>query len=475
MVFPELIENWNGAMCAADAYPTAEWHNEMVIKCTVNRQGLSREEAQKLLHSQVLLPSRSSPPLAPQLVERYISRGIDYFYSVIATTAVRVYLRALYDKGHQGVNREATDHTETRFTIKMTQQEAARLSAGNLLIHDHNSLQAVVEATVAVCTRFGAAAKFTEAPEIPGGKPGLVCLLGHVAVVCTMIFEHVKRVAGIASTAPTGVNPGHREPWRSMLAVLDVTLTQRGETSNGLRLVDGDRTDRGQAPDDVTPAEWAGTLDDVDAPSVSARAPVGALPAGGMVGGGALAHHGAAQAVGMAGPVGAVPAGGIVAPVGAVPACGIVAAPAGGGALASGRMSVAGGMSLVAGAAWAAGLMPVAAGGAPAAGGRRTAGVMPAVADAAPAAGGTRAAGLMPAGAGGAPAAGGTRTAGFMPAVADAAPAMERALSTGRVLGAGERPPAGAPPSPLHCDGQWAPVPGGMPSAGAPAPGDGSV
>ncbi|KAK1858570.1 hypothetical protein I4F81_001171 [Pyropia yezoensis] len=66
---------------------------------------------------------------------------------------------------------------------------------------------------------------------------------------------------------------------------------------------------------------------------------------------------GAAQEVRMAAPVGAVPAGGIVAPVGAVPAGGIVASPVRGGVLTSGGMSVA------AGGARAAGLMSVAAGG----------------------------------------------------------------------------------------------------------------
>ncbi|KAK1870121.1 hypothetical protein I4F81_012583 [Pyropia yezoensis] len=66
---------------------------------------------------------------------------------------------------------------------------------------------------------------------------------------------------------------------------------------------------------------------------------------------------GAAQEVRMAAPVGAVPAGGIVAPVGAVPAGGIVASTVRGGVLTSGWMSVA------AGGARAAGLISVAAGG----------------------------------------------------------------------------------------------------------------
>lgn len=138
------------------------------------------------------------------------------------------------DKGHQGVIREAKNDIETRFIIDMTKQEGTKLSAGNQLIRDHNSLQAVADATVAVLKRIGADDNFMEAPEIPRGKPGLVFLLGHVAVVCAKIKGHVKREAGIRTSAPTGVNPGHRERLRSMVGVLDVTLTQRGETSNGL-------------------------------------------------------------------------------------------------------------------------------------------------------------------------------------------------------------------------------------------------
>lgn len=142
---------------------------------------------------------------------------------------------------------------------------------------------------------------------------------------------------------------------------------------------------------------------------------------------------GAAQEVRMAAPVGAVPAGGIVAPAWAVPAGGIVAAPVRGGVLASGGMSVA--------------------------------------------AGGARAAGLMSVAAGRCRKAGAARAAGLMPVAVGGAPAMEWALSTDRVLGAGERRAANVPPqpSPLHSDGVWAPAPGGMPSAGARTPGDGSV
>lgn len=92
MIFPELIENWKSALCSADTYRTVAWHSELVFSCTMNQQGLSRREAQRLLRSEVLLPSTSTHPLARRQVERYIMRGVEYFHCGISTTAVRVYL-----------------------------------------------------------------------------------------------------------------------------------------------------------------------------------------------------------------------------------------------------------------------------------------------------------------------------------------------------------------------------------------------
>lgn len=246
-----MIDNWLTAARSADTYPTTEWQNNMIVSCVMEQQGGTREEAWQFLRSDVMLPSSSTPPLAKRCVQKYLSRSVDYFYSAVATTAQRVYLKTLFEKRHTGVTREATNEAETRFTIKISVTEAARLASDDTLIHDANSLEAMKDATVAVFKRFRGGSTFIKPSPYRGVKPDLVCLLGHVAVVCTKIDEYLKRVGGKVTSTVSGINPGHREPWRVMLRALDSALSQRGETRNRLRLVDGDRADRGEAPKDT--------------------------------------------------------------------------------------------------------------------------------------------------------------------------------------------------------------------------------
>lgn len=295
-----MIDNWLTATRSADTYPTTEWQNDVIASCVMEERGCTREDAWQFLHSDVMLPSSSKPPWAKRGVHKYLLRSIDYFYSAIASTSQRVYLKTLLEKRHRGVTREPTNEAETRFTIKISATEAARLVSDNTLIHDHSSFDAVKEATVAVFRRFHGGSTFIKPSPYRGVKPDLVCLLGHIAVVSTKIEEYLKRVAGKATSAINGINPGHREPWRLMLSALDSALSQGGETRNRLRLVDGDRADRGQAPEDTAgdqgtapfsrleldPDETgsAGTADGGAVPEVEPPARVGALT-GGSAGG----------------------------------------------------------------------------------------------------------------------------------------------------------------------------------------------
>lgn len=187
MLFPEMIENWLNATRSSDTYRTTEWERELMVSCTVKQQGSSRRDAWKLLHSDVLLPSTSTPPFASRSVQKYLARGIDYFYSAIAATAYRVYLKCLFEKARAGVTREATNESGTRFAIKISKAAAAKLCVDNELVHDSDSLHAIKDATVAVFKRFRGGDRFIVAPSTPGGKPGLQCLLGHLAVVSTKI------------------------------------------------------------------------------------------------------------------------------------------------------------------------------------------------------------------------------------------------------------------------------------------------
>lgn len=60
-------------------------------------------------------------------------------------------------------------------------------------------------------------------------------------------------MGGIVEVTKPGLNPGHRGPWRLMLAAVDKRLwQQRVETLNGLRVSDGASADRAVAPEECT-------------------------------------------------------------------------------------------------------------------------------------------------------------------------------------------------------------------------------
>lgn len=321
MLFPELINNWKSATCSSDTYRTTEWHSNLMVSCVIKKQGLSRAEAWNLLQSEVLLPSTSSPPFASRMVQKYLSRAIDYFYSSIALTAHRVYLKSLLDKGYEGVTREATNEAGTRFVIKISKQEAAKLCTDNTLVLDSDSMQAIRDATAAVFKKFGGYEKFFETSSTRSGKPALVCLLGHLAVVSTKIEEYLKRVGGVTCSTTPGMNPGHREPWRRMLRVLDGALAQRGETRNGLRLVDGERADRGLSPPDRVGDDEAGERGSGMSGGLAAAAAGAAVAALATSAAGESVAAGGSTA-GAAPVVGAVVAGGVSVRDGQRPAAG---------------------------------------------------------------------------------------------------------------------------------------------------------
>lgn len=99
-------------------------------------------------------------------------KGIDDFYSAIAATAYRVYLKCLNEQVRAGVTREATNEAGTRFTIKISKAAAAKLCVDNELIHDCDSLHAIKAATVAVCKRFGSCDRFVVPSSVPEGSRG---------------------------------------------------------------------------------------------------------------------------------------------------------------------------------------------------------------------------------------------------------------------------------------------------------------
>lgn len=92
MLFPELIKNWKAAVSSADTYHTTEWHNDLIVCCVMVQQGGTLQGAWQLVRSDTLLPSSSTPPFATRGVLKYLTHTVDYFYSAIGTTALRIYL-----------------------------------------------------------------------------------------------------------------------------------------------------------------------------------------------------------------------------------------------------------------------------------------------------------------------------------------------------------------------------------------------
>lgn len=207
------------------------------------------------------------PRLEPRVVHKFLKGTVDYFYSAIASTAVRVFVKRLHELTAK-CKMMPIKEGKPALRLGVPPAEARRLSAGHHFLYEDESFEATRDATGAVFARFGSRARFVN--SVPGGKPVLVCLLAHVGIVATKIDEYLKRMGGIQTADPPGMNPGHRDPWRTMLGSLNTRLAQqRGETLNGLKLLDGDKADRAEAPEDsngegdlASFGHWVEVLDD---------------------------------------------------------------------------------------------------------------------------------------------------------------------------------------------------------------------
>lgn len=98
---------------------------------------------------------------------------------------------------------------------------------------------------------FGGKGRFSEPSSVAGGRPVVVGLLAHVAIVTKKILAFLERQGGVGDPVTPGSNPGRRLKWVTMLKALDVHFsTQRDEERNGLRLLDGSNPGRAIVPED---------------------------------------------------------------------------------------------------------------------------------------------------------------------------------------------------------------------------------
>lgn len=260
---PALMENFVSAPNAAAVYPTDGWHCNLLLTITMEALAIPRDEAKALLHT-VMKVSKNR---APEDLQKFLKRSVSYFFSIIAKTAVCVFLKTMFDRDNIGI-KETLAPGSPRCHFKLPLDVATRLGAGagSDFLADQAAYDATLEATAAVVQRVGGdPACFFERPTTAGGRPVVVCLLAHLALVATKIHAYLQREAKMAAGGLSGINPGHRVKWVQMLGVLNVHIVAQGsETLNGLRLLDGANRSRAIVPADSIGAEADSGTDDGD-------------------------------------------------------------------------------------------------------------------------------------------------------------------------------------------------------------------
>lgn len=247
LIFPKMVNSWTAATEPGHVFGTAAWQNSLLVDCTMEVRGGSRREAFAFLHK----PLRFSAKQPKVQALKYLRRGLDNFFGAIRDTSVRVFTKTMFERHKVGTKKETMENNGKKHSkVVFAPEWATSMAAGNAFLWEASTWDAIIEATIAVVRRFGASSNFLRSSAVPGGRPVLFCLLGHVALVALKVHEFLKRAGDVVDTSQPGANPGHREPWRALLADLSRGLTQRGETRNGLRLVDGESAGRGTAPAD---------------------------------------------------------------------------------------------------------------------------------------------------------------------------------------------------------------------------------
>lgn len=161
-----------------------------------------------------------------------------YFFTSIRTKAVKQYILSLNQLSKGAVGHTHTPPRSKRARLVFRPADAVKLLTGNFFITDPNSWRALLDALGAVVEMLGGGDKFFEPPAIPGSDDTVVCLLAQLTLVALKVREHLKAVAGVASSRK-GMNPGHRGLWVQMLQEYHGKLPLSADVQNGLRLVDG--------------------------------------------------------------------------------------------------------------------------------------------------------------------------------------------------------------------------------------------
>lgn len=224
------------------------WHNALLLTAAKEGLNISSAEASAFLHQRVAFPSKMSKSgYTEKSVYQYLKQAQSYFYTSIRQTAVKAFVASLHEYSRQSIGRMEVPLKSKRATLMLCKAEAVSLLADDTFLKDVASWPALLDAVAAVAKFLCGGSKFTELNAVPWGRPAVVCLLGHLALVAVKVQEHLKRVAELQA-GQQGMSPGHHGVWVTMLDTLHRLFDLSSMPQRGIRLVDGEDSTRWVVP-----------------------------------------------------------------------------------------------------------------------------------------------------------------------------------------------------------------------------------
>ena len=175
----------------------------------------------------------------------YLHRAVSHFYQGLGNKAVAAFGTDVNNEEDIGSLRRVRG-TSTKFEVVFSPGEAAAMLADDSFITEFAYRGGITRALEVAFSVVSVLDRYTEAGTVPGGQPGICCLMAHVAFVTMKIRAHLTKQAATAADSDDGddaspvLNGGHRAEWVQELVVVQQALAaQGGRPSNGLRITDG--------------------------------------------------------------------------------------------------------------------------------------------------------------------------------------------------------------------------------------------
>jgi len=175
---------------------------------------------------------------------KYLHRAVSHFYQGLGNKAVAAFSTYVNNEEDIGSLRRVRG-TRTKLEVVFSPGEAAAMLADDSFITEFAYRGGITRALEVVFSVLGVLDRYTEAGTVPGGQPGICCLMAHVAFVTMKIRAQLTKQAATASdsddadAATPVLNGGHRAEWVQELVIIQQALAaQGGRPSNGLRITD---------------------------------------------------------------------------------------------------------------------------------------------------------------------------------------------------------------------------------------------